>query len=131
MISNCGRPTEKTYEFVNFHLKSILQSWWSSIRDSSDFINKVNSLKNISSNSIRVTIYAVGVYPSIPHESDLSTIKETLDNRKKKSVPIEDILKMLEFVSKKITLNSMEKSKNSCQVQLLRLNVHRLMHVYL
>ena len=119
MISNCGKPTEKTYEFVNFHLKSILQSWWSYIRDSSDFINKVNSLKNISSNSIRVTIYAVGVYPSIPHESGLSTIKEALDNRKKKSVPIEDILKMLEFVSKKITLNSMEKSKNSCQVQLL------------
>ena len=43
VISNCGTPTE----FVDFHLKPIMQNGWSYIRDSSDFINKIKNLKNI------------------------------------------------------------------------------------
>ena len=40
------------------------------------------------------------LYPSIPHESGLNTIKEALENRAMKSVPSSDILKMLEFFLK-------------------------------
>ena len=68
------------------------------IRDSSDFISKNKSLNNLLINSILVKADGVSLYPSIPHESDLNTIKEALDNRERKSVPTEDIIKMREFV---------------------------------
>ena len=100
VISNCGTPTEKASEFVDFHLKPIMQNGWSYIRDSNDFINKIKNLKNIPSNSILVTADVVGLYPSIPHESGLNAIKEALENRARKSVPTSDILKMLKFVLK-------------------------------
>ena len=58
------------------------------------------SIKSIILKIYLVTVYVVGLYPSILHESGLSTIKEALDNRKRKSIPVEDILKILEFVSK-------------------------------
>ena len=68
------------------------------IRDSSDFISKNKSLNNLLINSILVKADGVSLYPSIPHESDLNAIKEALDNRERKSVPTEDIIKMREFV---------------------------------
>ena len=93
-------PTEKASEFVDFHLKPIMQDGWSYIRYSNDFINKIKNLKNIPSNSILVTAYIVYLYPSIPYELGLNAIKEALENRARKSVPTNDILKMLEFVLK-------------------------------
>ena len=77
VISNCGMPTEKVSEFVDFHLKHIMQNGWSH----TDFINKIKNLKNISSKSILATA-DVGVDPSISHESGLNAIKEALENRK-------------------------------------------------
>ena len=80
-----------------------MQNGWSCIRDSNDFIKEIKNLKNRPSkpsNSILVTADVVGLYPSIPHESGLNAIKEALENRARKSVPVSDILKMLEFVLK-------------------------------
>ena len=33
VISNCGTPTEKTSEFLDYHLKPVMQSIWSYIKD--------------------------------------------------------------------------------------------------
>ena len=99
VISNCGTTTEKASELIDFHLKSIMHNGWSYIRDSNDFINKIKNLKNIPSNSILVTADVVSLCSSIPHESGLNAIKETLENRARKSAPTSDILKILEFVS--------------------------------
>ena len=119
VISNCGMPTEKVSEFVDFHLKHIMQNGWSH----TDFINKIKNLKNISSKSILATA-DVGVDPSISHESGLNAIKEALENRKYKSVFTSDILKMLEFLLKNNYLSLTEMLNNSCQVQQLGQNVH-------
>ena len=42
----------------------------------------------------------VGLYHSILNEFRLNVIKEALDNRERKSIPTEDILKLLEFLLK-------------------------------
>ena len=73
------RP-QKASEFMDFHLKPILQSGCSYIRDPSDFINKIKSHKNIGSNLILVTADVVGLYPSILHELGLNAIEDALDN---------------------------------------------------
>ena len=39
VISNCGTPTVKASEFVDHHLKSVMQKDKSYIKDSGDFIN--------------------------------------------------------------------------------------------
>ena len=40
------------------------------------------------------------LYPSIPHEASLNPFREALDNRENKHIPIDDLLKMAEFVLK-------------------------------
>ena len=77
-----------------------MQTEWSYIRDSKDSINKIKNSKNIPSNSILVTVDVVGLYPSVPFEWCLNTVKEPFENRERKSVPTSDILKTFEFVLK-------------------------------
>ena len=43
-ISNCGAPTEKASEFIDFHLKSIMHNGTSYIRDSNDFKSKIKNI---------------------------------------------------------------------------------------
>ena len=41
ILSNCGTPTEKAYEFLDHHLKPVMQKVKSCIKDSGDFITKI------------------------------------------------------------------------------------------
>ena len=100
VISNCGTPTEKTSEFLDYHLKPIMQKGKSYIKDSGDFINKIKSIENIPEGSILVTADAVGLYPSIPHEAGLNALRETLESRENKFIKTEDLIKMASFVLK-------------------------------
>ena len=85
VISTCGTPTEKWSE------KSY-------IKDSGDFITKINNLDLIPENAILVI--AVGLYPSIPHEVGLRALREALNKRDEETIPTEELLKMAEFVLK-------------------------------
>ena len=50
--------------------------YWSYIRDSQDFINKLRKLEKIPDNAILVTVDVVGLYPSIPHNVGLRSLKK-------------------------------------------------------
>ena len=73
VISNCGTPTEKASEFLDYHLKPIIQIGKSYIKDSGCFINKIKNLQNILEDAVLVTADLVGLYPIIPHEVGLNT----------------------------------------------------------
>ena len=60
-ISNCGTPTEKASEFLDSHLKTIMQESWSYIKDSADFINKISQIGDIPENVILVTADVVSL----------------------------------------------------------------------
>ena len=63
MISNCGTPTEKVSEFLDHHLKLVMQSDKSYIEDSGIFWKKKKTLGCIPDNAILVTADVVGLYP--------------------------------------------------------------------
>ena len=71
IISNCGAPTEKSSECLDFHLKSIMQNGASYIKDSNNFKSKIKNI-DIPNDAPLVIVDVVGLYPSIPHEAGLS-----------------------------------------------------------
>ena len=79
VISNCGTPTEKYSEFLDHHLKKVMQNGWSYTKDSGDLIKKINSLDSIPKNAILVTADVVGLYLSILHGVGLRALSEALD----------------------------------------------------
>ena len=98
VISNCGTPTEKASEFLDHHLKPVMQSSWSYIRDSGDFLRKIKQIGNLPENSILVTTDVVGLYPSIPHELGLKALEEALEKRESKQISTDDLIKLAKFV---------------------------------
>ena len=65
IICNCGIPTEKASEFLDHHLKPVIQSSWSYIKDSRNFLRKIKQIGNLPENSILVAADVAGLYPSI------------------------------------------------------------------
>ena len=55
VISNCGTPTENVSEFLDHHLKPVMQEGDSYIKDTGDFLNKIKNINAIPENSILVT----------------------------------------------------------------------------
>ena len=100
VISNCGMPTEKVSEFLDYQLKPVMQNGKSYIRDSGHFLERIKNINTLPENAILVTADVVGLYPSIPHEAGLSALKKALDNRSVKKIPTENLIKMAEFVLK-------------------------------
>ena len=45
---------------------------WFYIKGSNDFKNKTKSLKDIFKDAVLATVEFVGLYPSIPHEAELT-----------------------------------------------------------
>ena len=99
VISNCGAPTEKVSEFLDFHLKSIMQEGASYIKDTTDFQDKIKNLR-VFKDAFLVTADVVVLYPNIPHEAGLKSPKEARDRRREKKMSMEDLVKMAEFVLK-------------------------------
>ena len=98
VISNCETPTEKVSEFLDHHLKPVMQKGLSYIRDSQYFLEKIKTIGSVPENAILVTADVVGLYPNIPHQAGLKALKEALEKRDIKKIPREDLVKMAEFV---------------------------------
>ena len=78
VISNCGMPTEKVSEFLDYHLKPVMQDGKSYIRDSGYFLEMIYNISTLQETSLLVTADVVGLYPSIPHQAGLTALKEAL-----------------------------------------------------
>ena len=82
VISNCGTPTEKVSEFLDHHLKPVMQEGESYIKATGDFLNKTKNINAIPENVILVAVDMVVFYPSIPYQAGLEALREALDKRK-------------------------------------------------
>ena len=75
-----------------------MQSGWSYIKDSGDFLKKIKNIGNIPENAILVTADVVGLYPNIPHSAGIKALSNMLQAREHKAVSTEDLVQMARFV---------------------------------
>ena len=81
VISNSGFFTENISAFLEYHLKPLSQKVKSFIKDTNDFLKKLNELRDLPDDFILCTIDVVGLYPSIPYKEGLEAIRKALDKR--------------------------------------------------
>ena len=65
VISNSGFFTENISAFLEYHLKPLSQKVKSFIKDTNDFLKKLNELRDLPDDFILCTIDVVGLYPNI------------------------------------------------------------------
>ena len=102
VISNCGFYTENISSFLDHHLQPIVQKVNSFIKDTNHFLWKIKSLGQHPEGAILCTVDVVGLYPNIPHEEGLASLRKFLDARMEKKVTTEALLELTEIVLKNI-----------------------------
>ena len=76
VILGCKTPTEKISRFVDHHLRSLVPTDNSYIKDTSDFLRKLMDIGTLPEGAILCTVDVVGLYPHIPHDEGLQAVKE-------------------------------------------------------
>ena len=70
------------------------------IKDTNHFLQKLNGLDSLPEDAILCTVDVVGLYPSIPHDEGLESIREALNSRGDQSVSTETLLELTKLVLK-------------------------------
>ena len=81
IISNSGYFTENISEFLDHHLQPLAKKVPSYIKDTNHFLQKLDALEGLPQDAILYTVDVVGLYPSIPHDEGLESIREALNSR--------------------------------------------------
>ena len=86
VISNSGFYTENISLFTDFHLKPIAGKVKSYMRDTNDFLRKLQNLPKFPDDVILCTIDVVRLYPNTPNGEGLLFFKKALDKQRNKTV---------------------------------------------
>ena len=62
------------------------------MKDKNHFLRKIKSLGQLPEGAILCTIDIVGLYPNIPHEEGLASLRKFLDTRMEKKVTTKTLL---------------------------------------
>ena len=89
--------------FVDHYLQSHTQALPSYVIDTTDFINKLENIKDISKDSILVTLDVKPLYTRISIHECIEAVKETLNNQGNKPIATRVIIKFLYII---LTLNN-------------------------
>ena len=76
--SNSGYYTENTSSFLDHHLPPLPQAVKSYINDAKKFLKKLRYLPKLPNSIILCNMNVVGLYPNIPHDEALSTLRKRL-----------------------------------------------------
>ena len=98
IISCCGSVTENIGVFVEHKLKVLGYKHESFIKDTPDFIRKVEEINkeiDLPSNTILVTMDISSLYTNISHDDGIECAREALDERDDKQIPTEYIVRLL------------------------------------
>ena len=98
IISNSGFYTENISAFLDLHCKPIATKVKSYIKDTNDFLRKLQNLAKLADDVILCAIDVVGLYPNILNEEDLLFLKKALDKQRNKTVSTESHIELAELV---------------------------------
>ena len=83
------------------------------IKDTNHFLKKLQELGSLPKNVILCTIDVAGLYPNIPHEEGLVSIRKHLSNRENKEVTTNTLVELADIVLKNKYFQLLDEELNS------------------
>ena len=103
IVSSCGAPTERISEFVDYHLRPLVNQIPSFLKDTTDFLKKLSTLGRLPPGSILVTLDVSSLYTNIPHDEGITACSRALEMRPSPSPPTTYLARMIHQI---LTLNN-------------------------
>ena len=95
--------TENISKYVYFHLQPIVKVVPSYVKDTQDFLKKLEKVKDIPQESLTVTLDVKSLYTNIQNNEGIKVVKESYKKYKEKTVSAKVIITFLSLI---ITLNN-------------------------
>ena len=102
-VSSINCHTANISKYVDYHLQPIVKQIPSYVKDTDNFINKINAVKSVPKNSYLVTMDVRSLYTNTPNAEGKSAIKRAFDNYTKKTTTTKVITTSLTLI---LTLNN-------------------------
>ena len=103
VVSSVNCHTYTISKYVDFHLQPIVKNIPSYVRDTIDFLQKLDKVKNIPNDCLLVTLDLKLLYTNIPNNEDIKAVREAYDNHPNKTVVTQVIITFLSLI---LTLNN-------------------------
>ena len=103
IVSANNSPTERISQLADYFLQPLVKSTKSYVRDTTDFVNKIEQLTTVSDNAILCTIDVSSLYTNIPNQEGITACSKQLEhNRRGQLRPSNNhIIHLLELVLSK------------------------------
>jgi hypothetical protein len=100
IVSANNSPTERISELADHFLKPLVELTKSYVKDTTDFINKIEAIPPLPEDSLLCTIDVTSLYTNIPNSEGISACKKLLNlHRDGSEKPSNDnIIHLLEYV---------------------------------
>lgn len=92
------QPHGKISMYVDLHLKPLTSKIGSYIKDTTDFLQKLNTLDKLQVDSFLVTVDVISLYTNIPHKDGIRATKYALETRTTKEPQTSVLLRPLHFI---------------------------------
>ena len=104
IISSNGHPTEPISEFVDYHLKPLVQTLALFMKDITHFLLlQLQKLGPLPNNAILVTVDVSSLYTNIPYDEGIDACHYFVNTRQDKSLPAENICDLIRMI---LTMNN-------------------------
>ena len=105
IVSSINSHTAKISHYVDIHLEPIVNGIKSHIKDTTDFINKIEQITNLPENAILVTMDVKSLFTNIPHSEGINAVARALEKLENSNVSNRVIIKLLSLT---LYLNNFE-----------------------
>ena len=96
VISSVNCHTSRISEFVDYYLQPEVKKLKSYVKDTPDFIKKIEAIDHVSNDSYLVSLDVRSLYTNIPHKEGTEPVKQKL-KKSKPSISIKIILTFFYF----------------------------------
>ena len=103
IVSSNNHPTERISQFFDFHLKPLVCTIQSYVKDTTDFRNKLTAIDNLPDNALPVSLDVTSLYTKIPHNEGIDACRFILQKRTNKHIPTETICDLIRII---LTMNN-------------------------
>ena len=86
VVSSVNWHTKTISKYVDFHLQPIVTNIPSYVKDTTDFFQKLDSVKNVPNDCLLVTLDVKSLYTNIPNDEGIKPAREAYDNHPNKAV---------------------------------------------
>ena len=102
VVSSANCHTYTISKYVDFHLQPVVKNIPSYVRNATDFLQKLDKVKNIPNDCLLVTLDVKSVYTNIPNNEAIKAVREAYDNHPNNTVATKVITTFLSLI---LTLN--------------------------